>query len=348
MAPTTQKALYLPQKFGDYTIGDIPVPKPGKGEVLLKVVATSLNPVDWKIKKYGIFLENFPAILGTDLAGVVEEVGEGVTEWKHGDKVFIQGQWINDFASFQQYALAIGSTLARIPDNTSFEQAATLPVALSAAYTGLYQKAPDGAGITPPTSPATEGIYKGTPLVVLGGASSVGQAVIQLAKISGFSPIITTASLSNKAYLESLGATHVLDRKASAAELKVQLAGITPAPISYVFDSISIEATQAVGLELVATGGQLVTVLPPTVKAVEGKEIRPILGLLRTPNQVDLLETLYHDLISGWLAKGVFKMNAVEVLPNGLNGVIDGLNRMERDEISRLKLVARPQETPSA
>lgn len=87
MAPTTQKALYLPEKFGDYTVGDIPVPKPGNGEVLLKVIATSLNPVDWKIKKYGIFLEQFPALLGTDLAGVVEEVGEGVTEWKHGDKV---------------------------------------------------------------------------------------------------------------------------------------------------------------------------------------------------------------------------------------------------------------------
>jgi NADPH:quinone reductase-like Zn-dependent oxidoreductase len=87
MAPTTQKALYLAEKFGEYIVGDVPVPKPGKGEVLLKIIATSLNPVDWFIKKYGLFIEKFPAILGLDLAGVVEDVGEGVSEWTRGDKV---------------------------------------------------------------------------------------------------------------------------------------------------------------------------------------------------------------------------------------------------------------------
>lgn len=88
MAPTTQKALYLKEKCGDYIIGDVLVPKPGKGEVLLKIIATSLNPVDWFIKRHGLFIDKYPTILGTDVAGVVEEIGEGVSEWKQGDKVY--------------------------------------------------------------------------------------------------------------------------------------------------------------------------------------------------------------------------------------------------------------------
>lgn len=58
------------------------------GEILIKVQATSLNPVDWKIQKYGVFIEKFPAILGTDVAGDVEELGEGVNKFKKGDRVY--------------------------------------------------------------------------------------------------------------------------------------------------------------------------------------------------------------------------------------------------------------------
>jgi NADPH:quinone reductase-like Zn-dependent oxidoreductase len=85
----SQKALCLDKKCGDYVVVDMPIWKPGPGEVLIKVMATSLNPVDWKIRKYGFFLEEFPAILGTDVAGTVEELGEGVLEWKKGDRVCV-------------------------------------------------------------------------------------------------------------------------------------------------------------------------------------------------------------------------------------------------------------------
>jgi NADPH:quinone reductase-like Zn-dependent oxidoreductase len=87
--PSTQKALILTKKFGDLVIDEISVPKPGAGEVLVKIIATSLNPVDWKIQKYGIFFEDYPAILGTDVSGEVEEVGEGVIEFKKGDRVYV-------------------------------------------------------------------------------------------------------------------------------------------------------------------------------------------------------------------------------------------------------------------
>jgi NADPH:quinone reductase-like Zn-dependent oxidoreductase len=87
MAPTDQKALVLPEKFGEFELQSRPVPSPGKGEVLARIDATALNPVDWKIKVHGFSFLSYPAIVGTDGAGVVEEVGEGVTSLKKGDKM---------------------------------------------------------------------------------------------------------------------------------------------------------------------------------------------------------------------------------------------------------------------
>lgn len=84
---STHKALLLEKKFGGYAVGDIATPKPGPGELLVKVHAAALNPVDWKIQKYGIFIETFPAILGSDVAGEVAELGEGVSGFKVGDRV---------------------------------------------------------------------------------------------------------------------------------------------------------------------------------------------------------------------------------------------------------------------
>jgi NADPH:quinone reductase-like Zn-dependent oxidoreductase len=88
MAPTEQKALVLPAKLGEFELQSRAVPNPGKGEVLARIDATALNPVDWKIKVYGLDFLSYPGIVGTDGAGVVEEVGEGVTNLKKGDKMY--------------------------------------------------------------------------------------------------------------------------------------------------------------------------------------------------------------------------------------------------------------------
>jgi len=84
----TQKAFFIDKKFGDFIIATTDVPKPGPGEVLIKVLSTSLNPVDWKIQKHDIFVECYPAILGSDVAGDIEEIGEGVMKFKKGDRVY--------------------------------------------------------------------------------------------------------------------------------------------------------------------------------------------------------------------------------------------------------------------
>lgn len=81
------KALFLDKKSGNLSISETDIYTPGSGEVLIKVQSASLNPLDWKNKKFGFLLEGFPAILGVDLAGNIAEVGEGVTELKKGDRV---------------------------------------------------------------------------------------------------------------------------------------------------------------------------------------------------------------------------------------------------------------------
>ena len=85
-----QKALFLQSKFADnFVLGTAPIYKPGPGELLVKNKAASLNPVDWKVQKHGMFVEHYPAIVGADIAGDVEEVGEGVTSFSKGDRVYV-------------------------------------------------------------------------------------------------------------------------------------------------------------------------------------------------------------------------------------------------------------------
>ena len=86
MAHSTQKALLLDAKLGNFTVHSIPVPSPGPGEILVKVKAAALNPADWKAHT-GYVPVKFPAILGADVSGDVEEIGEGVTDFKKGDRV---------------------------------------------------------------------------------------------------------------------------------------------------------------------------------------------------------------------------------------------------------------------
>ncbi|KAF8972287.1 chaperonin 10-like protein [Flammula alnicola] len=326
--PSTQKALLLDKKFGSFALGEIEVNKPGPGEILIKVQAAALNPVDWKIQKYGVLVEEFPAVLGSDIAGDVEDIGEGVTDFTKGDRVFGQGQFTKDGGGFQQYVVCLAATTSKIPPNFSYDNVFTLPMALTTAYVGIYSETL-GLAISPPTSEETQGKYTGIPFVVLGGSGSVGQMAIQLAKLSGFSPIITTASQKHADFLKSLGASHVLDRSLPAASL-------------YVYDSISSEDTQRVGLDLLSPGGQLTLVLPSVVKPTEDKRLAQAFAGLRVESNIQLLETfIMIKSLDFWKMAS----SRVEVLPDGLAGISEGLARLEADQVSRLKLVAHPQES---
>ncbi|KAG6825525.1 hypothetical protein H0H93_000573, partial [Arthromyces matolae] len=144
-------------------------------QLLVRVEAVALNPVDWKIQKYGIFLEEYPGLIGTDIAGVVVQVGEEVKDFVKGDRVVFQGAWAKDLAGYQQYTLTNAVTTAKIPSHLSFDQASTIPVAGAVVVAGFYLNPPNGAGLENPFVPSGRGKYAGKPAIVLGGATSVGQ-----------------------------------------------------------------------------------------------------------------------------------------------------------------------------
>lgn len=113
----------------------------------------------------------YPAVLGTDIAGTVEELGEGVENFRKGDRVVAHGKFTNDFTAFQQYTLTATSFTAKIPASESFDSAATIPVGLDTALVGLYGKH-YGAGVTPPWTENDSGHESKKPIVILGGSSS--------------------------------------------------------------------------------------------------------------------------------------------------------------------------------
>ncbi|KLO04681.1 GroES-like protein [Schizopora paradoxa] len=339
-----QKALFLESIGGEFAVRTTEIYKPGKGEILVKVLATALNPVDWKVPVHKFYVkeEDHPAILGSDIAGIVEALGEGVTSFSIGDRV-------NKYAGFQQYVLVPAEIVAKLPDNITFEQASTIPLGLATAVEGLYgdaNRAKTGAKklAPPPWEAGGEGAFKGKSIVVIGGSTSVGQYVLQLLKLSGFSTIITTASLHNADFLKSLGATHVIDRK---ADLVSEARKILDGPIDIVYDTVSSKELQAQSLDLVAPGGQVISTLYLQVDKADypDKNITEIFANFHLPNMRALGVSLYGKL-RDLLASGALKPNRVEVLPNGLAGIPEGLKRMERDEVSGVKLVVKPFETP--
>ncbi|KAJ3545784.1 hypothetical protein NMY22_g2297 [Coprinellus aureogranulatus] len=331
MSPIVQKALLLKEKFGDFVLGEVPIPKPGKDEVLLKIHASALNPVDWKLSKYDYSIEQFPSIRGSDIAGEIVELGEGVTRFALGDRVFTQGVvGDNRQTGFQQYAIADTQCLAKIPPNLTYDDAATIPVAMTAPYVGLYNEIPYGFGFDTPVRPENRAKYRGVPILILGGSSAVGQFAIQLARLSGFGPIIATASLKHEAALKALGATHVLDR--NGAVTQAQIEAITSLPIKNIVDGISSAETQKQGFDILAPGGKQIIFLP----------LEPFWE--RFPENATLVAELYQR-IPALLESGDIKPHNVEVLSDGLSGIPEGLRRLEEGKVSNTKLVARPQET---
>ncbi|KZT00562.1 GroES-like protein [Laetiporus sulphureus 93-53] len=332
-----QKALLLASKQGPFAVGTVPIPKPGRGEILVRIQATALNPVDWKIQAYGIFIDKFPAVLGTDIAGTVEELGEGVTGFVNGDRVHVLRS-----VSRQEHWL-----IRYVPSTVSLEEASTIPAALATAAIGLFQhNAKSGSvGLYPPWEEGGEGKYSGKPIVVLGGSSSVGQFAIQLAKYAGFSPIVTTASLQNAEWLKEIGATHVVDRHLDSQAAFAEVSRITSAPIEVVYDAIGEPGTQNLGYDFLAPGGVLLIVLSESVdkaKLSPSKRIEHVYGVLDIPQNRAFGATLCSKL-TVLLENRTIKPNRVKVLPNGLDGIIGGLEEL-KEGVSNVKLVAHPQE----
>ncbi|KAG6827648.1 hypothetical protein H0H93_015452, partial [Arthromyces matolae] len=167
---------------------------------------------------------------------------------------------------------------------------------------------------------------------------------LQFAKLSGFSPVITTASLKHSSFLKELGATHVLDRNLSTSSLSTSIHKITSEPLDFVYDAVSLPETQATGYSLLAKGGTLILVNRSQIQPVEGKHVFTVIGIWTYPYTKDL-GALFYAHLTELLENGIIRPNRVEILPGGLGGIVDGLKKLENGQVSGVKLVVRPQET---
>ncbi len=194
------KAAFIRQTGAPDVIefGELPTPEPGPSEVLVKVGAVSVNPIDTYIRGGMIKVAtSFPYIIGCDLAGTVERAGSEVTRLKAGDRVWGSNQSLfGRRGSFAEFAAVDEKWLYPTPTGMTHEQAAAGALTGITAHLGLNLNA---------------GLRSGEVVFVNGGAGGVGSAVIQLAKAAGAKVIATVGNEQKKALCESWGADCVLD-----------------------------------------------------------------------------------------------------------------------------------------
>ncbi|KAF7590584.1 hypothetical protein BBP40_002620 [Aspergillus hancockii] len=328
-------------------------------EVAIKITATAVNPVDWKMRDYNAFIDEYPAVLGSDAAGRIVAIGSDVSNVAIGDRVFFQGIIGKyDFCTFQQYCKMPAALVAKTPDNISDEQAAGVSLALVAAATAFYDK--QGHGLPPPWVKGGPQAGKGKAVAIIGGASSVGQYAIQLARLSGFEKIVTNASPKNHQFLRELGAHVVLDRSQSSPDdFRAAIGGL---PLEFVFDSISVKATQVLSVQIVqaaeATSASEVVIVfvvepkdidPEAIMLSQSKEpsieIKQVLGIGSSPALRYLSEPMVRHLggEDGYIARNLFVPNRVCVVPGGLSAVEQALAK-NKEGVSGEKVVFRPFE----
>ncbi|KAJ7483344.1 chaperonin 10-like protein [Mycena latifolia] len=327
---------------GNQVVKSRPIPEPITGQVQVRVETAGYGLVDHKIYDYGVaFVKEYPTVLGFDAAGEVTKVGPGVDKFKVGDRVAFVGLPVSpegvstqDRGAFQQYALADLRLATKIPSNVDYDSAATFPANGSTAAAALY-------GNLEFTEPwlGGEGAYKGEKIVILGGSSSLGSFIIQMAVLSGFD-VITTSSTAHVDYLKSLGATHIIDR--SAPDVSAQILAAAGGPLKYVIDSVSLPATQLLGVEIVQPQGKLVLVTRAQPATTAAAEAKPISVLQRSGLYVN---DGFWDSLEGYFERGVIKFNRLTVLSGGLRSWQEAFDLYRKGQVSGTKLVMRPQET---
>lgn len=202
----SNKAAVLNQHGAPFVIEDRPIYKPEADELLVKVHALSTAPIDWKMQEYDGFIDKYPIILGSDIAGTVEAVGSNVTQFKKGDRVTAFAHVLQSKDSrngaFQQYSIVTTRLAARIPDSLSFDEAAIVPISVSTAAVGIFLT------LDIPRPPAKQqGAF-----LVWGASSSVGTAAVQIARSLGFTVFAVNSPRHND-YVKKLGATECFDHR---------------------------------------------------------------------------------------------------------------------------------------
>lgn len=232
------EAAILP-RFGDagaFKIADIPIPRPAAGQLLVKIKAAGLNPVDYKTRtgKGQAAQFTLPAILGWDIAGQIADAGQGAHKFKPGDRIFGMSNFPKPANAYAQFAVVKEDEFALVPDNVSDEMAGATPLAALTAWEALYDHAKLKAGMR---------------VLIHAAAGGVGHIAVQLARITE-TYVIGTASAQNHAWIKELGANECIDYHEQRFEEAVD-------PVDAVIDMMGGE-TSLRSLDIIKPGGTLV------------------------------------------------------------------------------------------
>lgn len=240
-------------------ISDLPMPSVGPRDVLIRVRAASVNPVDYKIRGgqlKAILPLKFPLILGSDCAGVVEKCGTEVEAFRPGDAVFTRLEKTR-IGAFAEFAVADQDLIAMKPANLDFNQAAAIPLAGLTAWQVLF----DVGNLQP-----------GQKVLIHAGSGGVGTFAIQLAKHAG-AFVATTCSARNVALMKSLGADVVIDYKTQHFDSLL-------ADYDLVFDTIGGD-TQQRSFSVLKRGGALITIAGiPTAEFGREWGVNPVVRMV--------------------------------------------------------------------
>ena len=215
---------------------DVPDPEPGRGEVLVEVRASSVNPIDYKIRNGGFIPpDQLPITLGRDISGIVRRCGPGERKFEPGQAIY--AMLPSDRGGYAERVAIPESVCARKPERLDFVQAAAVPLAALTAWQGLFDHGR---------------LEQGQVVLIHGAAGGVGHFAVQFARARG-AQVIATCSAEDKGFVLSLGAKQVIDYKAERFEDEVE-------KVDLVFDLIGGD-TQARSFAVVRQGGAIVSTL---------------------------------------------------------------------------------------
>jgi NADPH:quinone reductase-like Zn-dependent oxidoreductase len=237
----------------------LPTPEPGVGEVLVRVHAASVNPVDVMNRESGLFIGQPPFVLGWDVSGTVEAVGLGVTLYAPGDEVFGMLPFPHGHGAHAQYAVGPTRVFVPKPDRLDHVQAAAIPMVGLTAWQALVETARVG---------------EGSRVLINGAAGGVGHVAVQIAKTRG-AHVIALASAANADFVRSLGADEAIDYTATDF---TEVVGDVDVVLEVIGGDYPAKA-----LEVLKSGGTLVSTLldtlVPLAKDAANRGIR-LAGLL--------------------------------------------------------------------
>ncbi len=366
----TETAAWLASSAADLTVGPAPRTAPRAGEVAIRVRAVAINPLDTMKQHMGDLMYRWlphPAVLGEDVAGVVEEVGPGVTRFAVGDRVVAyavgmeKGRRHQAEGGFQTRVVVRTELASPIPDAMRFEDAAVLPLGISTAASGLFGAGQLGLRIPDATTPST-----GETVVVWGGSTSVGMNAIQLAVAAGYD-VVTTASPRNHELVRSLGASRAFDYRSptSVRDIKQHRAGRRVAGVlaigtgsggpavdiaiatgatlvSMASPPVSFEALPRggrVGLPLVRLGIRMGTATPALMIRARARGIRATFIWASALMHDEVGPMLWERFLPAALAEGLYvAAPAAEVVGTGLEAIQPAMDRL-RAGVSARKLV---------